>query len=254
MTNVSAIVVCFNEADNIRPCLDSLRWASEIVVVDSFSTDGTPEIARQYTDRVLQRQFDGYASQRNWALSQASCPWVLMVDADERITPALQEEIVRLVSDPRGPEGYRIRRRNFFGGREIRYCGWQRDRVLRLFTREKAEYKETRLHESVHVQGEVGQCAAVMDHYPYKNLDEYLRKLRRYADLGGQDAARKGKHAGFFRLLFHPLGRFLRMYIFQKGCLDGLHGLVICLLAACYVTMQDVRLWEIENSPGEEGQ
>jgi len=249
MSKLSAIVVCFNEADNIGPCLESLRWAEEIVVVDSFSTDKTPEIARQYTDRVLQREFDGYASQRNWALSQTASPWVLMVDADERISPELRQELEHLIEKPEAPEAYKIRRRNFFAGREIRYCGWQRDWVLRLFKRDKAAYKETRLHESVHVEGRVGRCQAAMVHYPYKNLDEYLQKLRRYADLGGQDAAQAGKHAGFFRLFFHPLGRFLRMYLLQKGFLDGLHGLIICLLAACYVTMQDVRLWELENLP-----
>jgi len=248
---ISAIVLCYNEADNIRACLESLTWAEEILVVDSFSTDETLEIARQFTDGILQREYVGLASQRNWAIPQASFPWVLVVDADERVTPQLREEIDAIISSPDSCAGYFIRRRNFFMGKEIRHCGWQRDWVLRLFRRDQGRYDDSRpydYHVGVKVNGKVGRCRGVMDHYPYRDLKTYLEKLRRYADWGGLDAAGRGKRASYWRLLFHPLGRFLRMYLLQGGFLDGKHGLVVCTLAACYVALQDARLWEIERS------
>ena len=251
MNGISVIVPCYNEAENIRACLESVAWADEIVVVDSFSTDNTREIAREYTDRILQREYVNPASQRNWAIPQAKFPWVLILDADERVTPDLRDEIKRIICAPDSRPGYFIRRRNYFAGREIRHCGWQHDWVVRLFLRDEGRYESAReydYHAGVKVAGEVGRCRQVMDHTPYRDIKTYLEKLRRYADWGGRDAAQRGKRAGFGRLLFHPVGRFLRMYLLQKGFLDGVRGLVICTLAACYVALQDIRLWEIGRS------
>ncbi|NIM05479.1 MAG: glycosyltransferase [Armatimonadetes bacterium] len=253
MNGISVILTCYNEEERIRSCLETVSWADEILVVDSFSTDDTLKIAGEFTDRILQRKYDGPASQRNWAIPQARFPWILVMDADERVTPELKEEIQAIVSSPDTCSGYFIRRRNYFAGKEIRYCGWQRDWVLRLFRRDEGLYEETRSHDyhpGVKITGEPRRCRAVMDHYPYRDLKSYLEKLRRYADWGGLDAHQQGKRATFFRLLLHPLGRFLRMFVLQRGFLDGMHGLVVCTLAACYVALQDARLWEIQRSQG----
>jgi len=248
VNGITVILPCYNESENIRACLESLTWADEILVVDSFSTDNTLEIAREFTDRILQREYVNPASQRNWAIPQAKYPWVLIMDADERVTPELKAEIQRIISASDSRAGYNIRRRNFFAGREIRHCGWQHDWVVRLFKREEGRYEDRNPHDyhaGVKVPGEVGHCRGVLDHYPYRDVKTYLEKLRRYADWGGQDAFERGKRASFGRLLFHPLGRFLRMYILQGGIWDGLYGLIICTMAACYVALQDIRLWEI---------
>jgi glycosyltransferase involved in cell wall biosynthesis len=248
---ITVILPCCNEAENIRACLESAAWADEILVVDSGSTDDTLKIAREFTDRILQREYVNPASQRNWAIPQARHSWVLIIDADERVTPELGEEIRRIISSADSCSGYFIRRRNFFAGKEIRHCGWQRDWVVRLFRRDEGRYDDSRphnYHAGVKVAGKTGRCRGVMDHHPYRDLKTYLEKLRRYSDWGGLDAAQQGERASFWRLLFHPMGRFLRMYVLQRGFLDGMHGLVICLLAACYTALQDVRLWEIQGS------
>jgi glycosyltransferase involved in cell wall biosynthesis len=250
MSGITAIVPCYNEAENIRTCLESLTFADEIIVVDSYSTDETLKIAAEFTNRILQREYVNPASQRNWAIPQASFPWVLIVDADERITPELRDEIKAIIASPQARAGYFVRRRNFFAGKEIRHCGWQRDWVLRLFLKETGRYDDSNPHDyhaSVKVPGKAGYCRGVMDHYPYRDIKTYLEKLRRYADWGGQDSNERGKRATFGRLLLHPLSRFLRMYLLQKGFLDGKHGLVVCTMAACYVALQDIRLWEIQD-------
>lgn len=250
MNGVSVILPCYNEAQNIGACLESLTWADEIMVVDSFSTDNTLDIAREFTSTILQHEYVNPAAQRNWAIPQAKYDWVLIMDADERVTSELREEILATVASPDAYAGYFIRRRNYFAGKEIRHCGWQKDWVVRLFKRDEGRYESDRdynYHAGVKVRtGKVGRLKHVMDHYPYRNLTTYLEKLRRYADWGGLDSNQQGKRATFRRLLFHPMGRFLRMYLLQKGFLDGMHGLIICTMAACYVALQDARLWEIQ--------
>jgi (heptosyl)LPS beta-1,4-glucosyltransferase len=251
VNGITVILPCYNESENIRGCLESVAWADEIMVVDSFSIDNTLAIAREFTDRILQREYVNPASQRNWAIPQAKYPWVLIMDADERVTPELQQEIKEIIAAANRREGYLIRRRNFFAGKEIRHCGWQQDWVVRLFRRDTGRYEDRNPHDyhaGVKVPGEVGRCRGTLIHYPYRDVKTYLEKLRRYADWGGRDSFERGKRAGLGRLLFHPLGRFLRMYILQGGILDGIHGLIICTLAACYVALQDVRLWEIEKT------
>jgi (heptosyl)LPS beta-1,4-glucosyltransferase len=250
MSGVSVILPCFNEAENIRGCLQTLTWADEIMVVDSFSTDATLDIAREFTDRILEHEYVSPAAQRNWAIPQAQHEWILIMDADERVTPELRDEMLAIVRSPESRDGYFVRRRNYFAGKEIRHCGWQRDWVMRLLRRDKGLYEPRSnydYHAGVKVHGSEAHCRAAMDHYPYRDLKTYLEKLRRYADWGGLDADERGKRASFGRLLLHPAARFLRMYLLQRGFLDGMHGLVICTLAASYVALQDARLWEIQR-------
>jgi glycosyltransferase involved in cell wall biosynthesis len=253
---ITVILPCYNESENIAACLESVAWADEIMVVDSFSTDNTVKIASRYTQQVLQHEYVSPAAQRNWAIPQAHHEWVLIIDADERITPALRDEIKRIISSTASLDGYAIRRRNYFAGKEVRHCGWQHDWIMRLFRRDKGVYEPRSpydYHAGIKINGSTGRCREVMDHFPYKNINSYLEKLRRYADWGGLDADYRGKRASFGRLLLHPIGRFLRMYILHGGILDGMQGLVICTMAACYVALQDVRLWEIQKDRSVEG-
>lgn len=242
---LSAIVTSFNEALNIKECLESVSFADEVLLVDSFSTDETVELARQVPGvRLLQREYFGSAAQKNWAMDQTTHPWILIVDADERVTPGLSREIVALLE--RGPDAsyYSIRRRNLFLDRLIRHSGWSTDKVVRLVRRGAARYPRRRVHADIEVDGPAPTLEHGLLHYTFRSLRQYLEKLHRYAEWGAADAFRKGKRAGAVELLLRPAWRFVRMYVFQAGFLDGRHGLVLCTLQAYGVFLKWAKLWE----------
>jgi glycosyltransferase involved in cell wall biosynthesis len=246
MEKLTAIIPVFNEERNLDDCLRALTWADEILVVDSFSRDGTLSIARRYTDRILQHEYINSATQKNWTIPQAGHDWVLIVDADERVTDALREEIRRVLSTTGGPacDGYRIRRQTYFWGKPIRYCGWQNDRVLRLFNRHKGRYEEKEVHADVVVSGKIGELRSPLIHYTYRDFNQYFAKFQRYTDWGAMELQKRGARARWYHLLLHPVFRFFRMYVLQRGFLDGLHGLVLCLLASFSVFTKYAKLWE----------
>ncbi|HYR53119.1 MAG TPA: glycosyltransferase family 2 protein [Candidatus Dormibacteraeota bacterium] len=243
---LSALVTTKNEARTIRGCLESLRWAEELVVVDSGSTDGTLEIARSIADRVLQHEYENPAAQKNWALQALTHRWVLILDADERVTEALRAEIERILSDPGRRDGYWIGRENHFYGRAIRSAGWQRDKVLRLFDRTKGGYPPVLVHEEIELRGNAGALRAKLLHEPYHDLDRYFEKWNRYAIASAEELRRHGVRASASRLLFRPWLRFLRMYFLEGGIREGRRGIVLCWLAAFSVFAKYARLWERE--------
>lgn len=247
MRKLTAIVPVYNEERNLEDCLTRLTWADEILVVDSGSTDRTVEIARRFTGRVLAHEYVNSAAQKNWTIPQAAHDWILIVDADERVTPELRAEIQALLQ--RGPEcdGYRIRRQTYFWGKRIRYCGWQHDRVLRLFRRDRGRYEEKQVHADVVIDGEVGELSAPLQHYTYRDFNQYFWKFGRYTDWGARELALRGERARWWHLTLHPLFRFFRMYVLQRGFLDGLHGLVLCGLAAFSVFTKYAKLWELNQ-------
>jgi glycosyltransferase involved in cell wall biosynthesis len=249
MQKLTVIIPVFNEEQNLEDCLRGLTWADEILVVDSFSRDGTLSIARRYTDRILQHEYVNSAAQKNWTIPQARHDWVLIVDADERMTDGLREEIRRVLGTDGGPpcDGYRIRRQTYFWGKRIRYCGWQNDRVLRLFNRRKGRYEEKEVHADVVIQGTTGDLESPLIHYTYRDFKHYFSKFQRYTDWGAKELQKQGQRARWYHLLLHPAFRFLRMYVFQRGFLDGLHGLVLCLLAAFSVFTKYAKLWELNQ-------
>ncbi|GAB4314504.1 MAG: glycosyltransferase family 2 protein [Candidatus Sumerlaeia bacterium] len=241
---LTVIVPTFNEERNIRACLESVRWADEVIVVDSFSTDRTVSIARGLADRVLQHEYVNSAAQKNWAIPQAAHPWVMIVDADERVTPALRDEILGVLADPAGRCGFRIHRQNHFMGRPVRFCGWQRDDVLRLFRRDCGRYQQRAVHADVLVDGPVGRLRNKLFHNTFDSFDQYMKKFDRYTSWAAQDRARTTRRVGAVHLLLRPLARFVRQYVLYQGFRDGLTGLVICQLAAFSVFMKYARLWE----------
>jgi glycosyltransferase involved in cell wall biosynthesis len=243
---LSVLVTTKNEIVHIRSCLESARWAEEVVVVDSGSTDGTLEVARALADRVLEHEYVTPAAQKNWALPQLRHRWALVVDADERVTPALRAEIERVLADPARADGYWIRRANHFLGKPIRSAGWQRDKVLRLFDRTKGAYEPVHVHEEVRVLGRVGFLRERLVHDTYRSLDQYFEKFHRYTRWSAQDLKERGVRASFGRLLLRPWLRFLRMYLLEGGFREGRHGLVLCWLAAFSVFTKYARRWEDE--------
>ena len=244
---LSVLVPAKNEAMHLRACLDSARWAEEVVVVDSGSSDGSLEIARAVADRVLEHEYVNSAAQKNWALPQLSHRWVLIVDADERVTPALRAEIEQVLADPARADGYWIRRDNHFLGKRIRGAGWQRDKVLRLFDRTKGAYQPLHVHAEVDVRGRVGFLRERLFHDTYRDLDQYFDKFLRYTRWSAADLKARGVRASGARIFWRPVGRFLRQYVLEGGFRYGRHGLVLCMLAAFSVFTKYARRWEDET-------
>lgn len=252
MAGLTAIVTTLNEAERIADCLARLKFADEVLVVDSFSTDETVEIARQCGAQVLEHEYLSPASQKNWAIAQATQEWVLIVDADEWVTEELGEEIRGAIGGSGAFQGYEIKRRNFFLGHEIRHAGWQNDWVVRLFRRELGSYEERQIHEKLAVEGAVGRLRAPLLHYSYRTLDDYWRKLRRYADWNAMEARKRGARVSLLYMMAHPPLRFLKAYVLQGGFLDGAPGLVVSLLSALYAAAKDVRIWELAQGEPRE--
>jgi len=240
---LSAVVTTFNEEHNIGECLASLEWCEEIVVVDSYSTDHTPEIARAHPKvRFFQRPYYGSASAKNWAIDQTRFDWILILDADERCTPRLQEEMERELVGPRA-EVYVIKRRVYLMDRVIRFSGWQRDRVVRLFRRGAARYPNKRVHADMVTRSEPLVFQHPMLHFMVHRFDEYVSRVVRYGVWGAAQAFRRGRTTNALEVLFRPLWRFVRMYVFQLGVLDGTAGAVFCVLQAFATYTKWATLW-----------
>ena len=251
---LSVIITTFNEEVNVGECIESALWADEILLVDSFSTDRTVEIARSYPVQVLQREYFGSAAQKNWSLDQVQHDWVLILDADERVTPELAEEIQGILSRPAHAHGYYIRRKNVMIDRIIRHSGWSTDKVIRLFERSLGRYPNRRVHADLDIEGPVPTLKSSLLHYTYRSFDQYFQKLLNYAEWGAAQGFREGRRAGFLEIGARPLWRFFRSYFLQLGILDGLHGLVVCGLQATGVFLKYARLWEygIRSRLGQE--
>lgn len=246
---LSVIVPTFNEERNVKSCLESVRWADEVLVVDSFSTDATLEIARPLAARVLQHEYVNSAAQKNWAIPQAEHRWVMIVDADEAVGPELAAEIQNLLAKGPSLDGYVIRRLNHFHGKPIRHGGWGRDRVLRLFDRSKGRYQDKHVHAEVEVEGgRVGELRHPLLHDTFHGFDEYLRKVNRYTAWGAEDLFRRGRRPRASDLVLRPAARFLKRYVVQAGFLDGPEGLVISGLDMYSVFLKYARLRELHTT------
>jgi glycosyltransferase involved in cell wall biosynthesis len=241
---VSAIITTFNEEANIAGCIESLLWCDEILVVDSFSADRTPEIVRSFEKvRFYQRTYYGSASQKNWAMDQVTNEWILIFDADERCTPALQREIEQLLAAGPTHEAYTIKRRVYFLDRVIRFSGWQHDRVVRLIRNGSARYPNRRVHADMITRGPALVLRSPMEHYMADSLDEYVRRIEKYSFWGAAQHWREKRKAGFAEIFGRSIWRFFRTYIFQLGILDGMHGLVFCMLQAYGTYLKWALLW-----------
>jgi len=246
---LSVVIAATNEEDCIRDCLESVKWADEILVVlDDRCNDGTEAICREYTDRVVRHQFEAYALQLNWAFPHLSHPWIFVIDADERVTPELAARIREVVAeDPPEYNGFEMLRRSYFLGRLIKHCGWQREYVVRLFRRGTGEYPERQTHGRPEVSGRVGRINEPMLHYTYSTLAEFIDVVNDYSTRGAADALRRGKRGAWYNVTLRPILRFVRMYLFQLGFLDGKEGLLLCSLGAFSVFSKYAKLWELQR-------
>jgi len=251
---VSAIVTTFNEEDNIAACLESLAWCAEILVVDSFSQDRTCEIVRGFERvQLLQRRYFGPADQKNWIIPQARYDWVLILDADERCTPELTRELQELLESGPAEEAYALRRRLFFFGGRIRFCGFRNDRVVRFFLRDRGRYDGKQVHERLVTRGSepairhAPTLSSALDHHMADDLHEYVQRITRYGYWGAAQAFRDGKHSSLARAVTRALWRFLRAFILKGGALDGGRGLLFCLLQAYGTYAKWSLLWDFRR-------
>ncbi|MEQ1745958.1 MAG: glycosyltransferase family 2 protein [Saprospiraceae bacterium] len=231
---LSAVIITYNEERNIGRCLDSLRGvAEEVVVVDSFSTDRTEAICREKGAQFFQRAFDGYAEQKNWANAQARHPWVLSMDADEALSPALRESVL-FVKNKGEHRAYSMNRLTNYCGQWVRHSGWYPDRKVRLFQRDKARWGGPAVHERLLLDEPkaVGFLSGDLLHYSYYTVEEHRVRAAKYAALGAQVLFAKGKKARWWNHVFSPGFKFLRNYVLRRGFLDGQAGWTICRIAA----------------------
>ena len=244
---VSAIVVCFNEEENIGACLESLAWCDEIIVVDSFSTDRTVEICHRYTDRVIQRAWAGYRDQKAFAHSQATKDWVLLVDSDERVTADLKEEICQaLAQNDNEYSGYALPRLVFYLNRWWRRGGWYPDYDVRLFRRERATWGGSDPHERILVEGKIRRLRNPLHHFTYRDIEDHLERINRFTSISARELGKSGQRWRLADALLRPAGRFFRFYFLKRGFMEGFAGFYVAVTAAVYVFLKYAKLWELE--------
>lgn len=246
---LSACIITHNEADRLADCLASLTFCDEIVVVDSASTDRTREIAAEWGARVITRPFTGFASQKQFAVEQATHAWVLCLDADERVSP----ELIAAIEEARragfaDAAGFRMPRCSQYFGRFLRHGNAYPDYSLRLFDRRRAHWRQGReVHERVQVTGPVHRLKGDLLHLPFRSLQQHLRKQERYARMMAQHAFEQGRRASLLKLVLAPTWRFFRGYLFRLGFLDGWHGLAYAFLRSSYVRQKTICLWLLQS-------
>lgn len=243
-SGVTAVIAAHDESANIEACIASVEWASEVIVVENDSIDDTVDRAKSAGATVISPPFSTIGAARNHAIQRAKTPWVLVVDADERCTPELAKEIRELVARSANYSAFRVPRRNFFLGKEIRHGGWGNDKPVRLFKRE-LRYNANLVHEHVDVTaGDTGEVRSVLLHYTYASLNQYFEKFDRYSRWWAEQNYAKGRRGAAAAVLFKPPAKFASMYLLKGGFLDGGRGLVLASLAAASVMAKYARLWE----------
>jgi glycosyltransferase involved in cell wall biosynthesis len=248
VAKLSVTIITKDEAAQIEAALDSVAFADEILVVDSHSTDDTVAIARRHTERVFVRDWAGYIDQKNYAAAQASHDWILSLDADERVTPALADEIKATLAAAPSHQAYRIPRVTWHFGRWIRSTDWYPDYQLRLYDRRAARWTGKYVHEAVTVDGAVGRLRNELQHYAYRDIADHLETMDRYTTYAAKQMHESGQRATLLQVAGHPPLAFLRNYIARGGFRDGVAGLTISAMNSYYVFLKFAKLWELENS------
>lgn len=248
MTPLSVIVIALNEERNLAECLEGVRWADEIILVDSGSKDATVKIAAQFEAKVFVQPWKGFAEAKTFAVSKSRNNWILWLDADERVPRELATEIQRLLGGPALKAAYSVARRAYFLGRWMRHSGWYPGRVARLFDKNFAQFSSAAVHEGLEVRGEVGELTNDLLHFTDPNLYHYVRKFNRYTSLAGEDSFKAGKRFRLLDVLLRPPWLFFKMYFLRLGFLDGIEGLILALLSSAYVFTKYAKLWEAWNA------
>ncbi len=242
---VSVAIIAKNEEKNIRDALESVKDFEEIVVVDSFSEDKTVEICKKYTQKIFQREWKGFADQKQFAIDKTQLQWVLILDADERVSESLKREIAEKIKKSQ-VNGYYIPRKNFFLGKWIRYSGWWPDYTLRLFRKDRGRMEKRQVHEKVVVEGKVDYLNEPMIHYTYESIEEFIKKMQKYSFLSAIEILKKNqsKYKVLLKMIFSPAFTFFKMYILRRGFLEGLRGFILAVLYSFYSFLKYAKVWE----------
>ena len=247
MEKLTAIIPTGNEEHNIVDAIKSIAFADEVMVVDSFSSDRTIELATPLADIILQREYENSASQKNWAIPQAKYEWILLLDADERVTTELKEEVLSTINSNTDYSAFWIKRQNYFMGKKVSFSGWQGDRVIRLFKRDENKYENKNVHAEIISSGKIGLLKNIIMHNTFKTKEAYLKKLERYARWQSKDYDTRIKTITIFQTVLKPACRFIKHYILQLGFLDGYVGFIISFYQAKAVRMRYTYLKEYRN-------
>jgi len=244
--DISAVIIAYNEELRLEGALKSLAGvASEIIVVDCHSTDDTVRLARRYTDRVFERTWTSFADQKNFANSHAVHPWILSLDADERVSPELRAELLELRKTEPDCDAFSIPRLVYYLGRWVRHSGWYPDRKVRLFRKSRSRWEGEFVHEKLVFEGTLRKLNGPIHHFTYRDIAEHLARINKFSDLGAQKLYASGRKARWYHLIGLPFFRFLRAYLWRGGVLDGFAGLVISVLTGYAVFVRYAKLREI---------
>lgn len=240
---ISALAITYNEEINIESYIKSLSFADEIIIVDSYSTDKTVELAKKYNVKIIQRKFDNFSAQKNFAIAQANYDWVTFFDLDEQIPEALALEIKTLVNSQNPLKAYNAKRDFHFMGKRIKYSGFQTDVAVRLFNKNYCKYNGKSVHETIETSEKIGLLKHSVKHQTYKDFDNYNQKLSHYSKLQAQELYKKNVRPNLYHFLFRPWYRFMHQYFLRLGFLDGKEGFIISYVHAFSIFKRYIQLW-----------
>jgi len=245
MPKLSVIVSTYNEENNIEECLESVKWADEIIVVDSSSKDKTADIAKKFTDKIFITETKSFSEKKNFGIDKSSGEWILWIDADERVPDSLKEEIQQVISSPdKETDVYKINRKSFFINKFIKHCGWYPDYGIRLFKKQAGiKFTEVRVHEKILYYGKYGKFKNEIIHFTDLSFEHYLTKLNSYTTSSAMDLYENGKKSALSDIIFRPVFTFIKMYFLKLGVLDGYMGLVLCTLSSAHVFVKYSKLY-----------
>ena len=247
MNKLSVVIICKDEESNIAECIMSISWADEIVVIDGGSKDETIDIAKKYTDNVFINEWKGFANQRNFSITKTSYDWVFSIDADERCSKELEKEIKDILkNDKINYNGFKIPRKSFFLNKWIKHCGWYPGYQLRLFNKEYTHVTDRLVHEGFSVNGEVGVLKNDILHYTVNSISDFMTRINKYSSLAAQEKVNK-KKVTRIDLIIRPILSFTREFIFKKGFLDGIHGVMVALFNSITNKLTYMKVWELQN-------
>jgi len=244
---ISVVVITRNEEANIKDCLESVKWADEIIIVDDESTDKTAEIARGYTDKIFHRKMDIEGKHRNWAYDQARNSWVLSLDADERVTSELREEIKEAIASPGEFKGFVIPRKNYIGAYWVKYGGWYPSGQMKLFSKQDFRWEESEVHPCALLKGPRKALINDIIHYSYKDFEDFINKMNKQTTLEAMKWVRDGRKMGLGKALWRTCDRFMRTFIRKKAYKDGLTGFMISIFGGLYQILSYVKYNEIKS-------
>ena len=247
---LSVVIITKNEEDNIRECLETVKWADEVIIADDFSTDSTLKICREYTDRIFQKKLDGFGEQKQFGVDKAQGEWILVIDADERLTPELQLEIKEAISKESVYSGFKIYRKSFYLGKWVCHCDWY-VAILRLFKKNTGNFDLRMVHENVLVTGNVGTLKNPMLHYSYKSIQQHVEKINSYSSFDAKELYKSGVRIRVYNipwyLFLKPVLIFIRKYIFMKGFLDGKNGFLVSAFTSTVLFLTYIKVWELQK-------